>query len=289
MIYDEALKYATRREFRHNSPRYCDVAGSRGILDEVCSHMSKYQNNRVWTDEKVKEEALKYNTRGSFKKGSPTAYIRAIKEKLLDDVCLHMEPKPHVLTRAEMVTIAQQYKHKSVFNRYDEKAYRLAHRLGILDEICSHMIPMHKSWNNEGDIRKEALKYHDRKTFQLKSRQAYRRAAAKGILSDICSHMSYTRGGFQNTKPALLYYLSIDNGLVYKIGITNLSVAKRFSKEEMSRIKIINIEHFEIGDDAYKREQHILKEFKYAKYKGKTLLTDGNSELFDRDVLGLDL
>ena len=97
-----------------------------------------------------------------------------------------------------------------------------------------------------------------------------------------------TGGGFDKTKPGILYYLSINNGEAYKIGITNNSVEKRFSKAELAKIKIIKIWEFAIGFDAFKAEQYYLKEYKYAKYTGDPLLVSGNTELFNQDVLLLD-
>ena len=46
---------------------------------------------RKWTEDKVHKEALKYKTRGAFKKGSVGAYDRAKKDGILDKVCKHMK------------------------------------------------------------------------------------------------------------------------------------------------------------------------------------------------------
>lgn len=91
--------------------------------------------------------------------------------------------------------------------------------------------------------------------------------------------------GFNKNKPATLYYLSINGGLAYKIGITNRSVRARYSLEEMDIIEVLFEKYFSCGGDCYDAEQSILKEFSYAKYKGDPLLKSGNSELFDRDIL----
>lgn len=48
--------------------------------------------------------------------------------------------------------------------------------------------------------------------------------------------------GFDQTKPALLYYLAVstDNDeTLYKIGITNLTVQKRFPTVDLARIRVI--------------------------------------------------
>lgn len=43
-----------------------------------------------WTIDKVREEALKYTIRSSFKNNSASAYQTALKSDWLDDVCSHM-------------------------------------------------------------------------------------------------------------------------------------------------------------------------------------------------------
>ena len=98
--------------------------------------------------------------------------------------------------------------------------------------------------------------------------------------------------GFDQTKPALLYYLAVltDNSeTLYKIGITNLSVQKRFPNIDLARIRVIQTWSYERGAEAAKREVEILQEFSDDLYTGiDVLIGAGNTELFVRDVLDLD-
>lgn len=49
-------------------------------------------NNKIkWTKEMLHEEALKYKTRGEFKKGSYNAYHVVVCRKLMDELCTHMK------------------------------------------------------------------------------------------------------------------------------------------------------------------------------------------------------
>lgn len=43
-----------------------------------------------WTKENCSSEALRYNTRNEFKKGSPLAYHAARRNKWMDEICSHM-------------------------------------------------------------------------------------------------------------------------------------------------------------------------------------------------------
>lgn len=93
--------------------------------------------------------------------------------------------------------------------------------------------------------------------------------------------------GFDDSKPAILYYLSINNGEAYKIGITNRSVEERYTAEELSNIKCLFIKNFIIGKYARLEEKKILTKFK--KFKSdKHLLKSGNTELFTIDILEME-
>jgi hypothetical protein len=105
--------------------------------------------------------------------------------------------------------------------------------------------------------------------------------------------------GFKSSLPAILYYLRI-NPLdrpytLYKIGITNNSVYKRFERDftkegrELMSIDILSATHFPIGKDARTEEQRLHKLHAAHRYFGPDILrSNGNTELFTCDVLGLD-
>jgi hypothetical protein len=98
--------------------------------------------------------------------------------------------------------------------------------------------------------------------------------------------------GFKPSLPGLLYYLAVttDEGdRIYKIGITNLSVQRRFCSQDLARIRIIKLWRFDVGRLAAIREAEILSQFAGYRYYGPVILvSSGNSELFTRDVLSLD-
>lgn len=91
--------------------------------------------------------------------------------------------------------------------------------------------------------------------------------------------------GYSDNKPGILYYLSINNGEAFKIGITNKTVCKRYNSVDLEKIQIIRIWKFENGKEARDLETRILRQFKKFKYTGPDLLQTGNSELFNTDVL----
>ena len=91
--------------------------------------------------------------------------------------------------------------------------------------------------------------------------------------------------GFNPNKPAILYYLSINNGEAYKIGVTNRTVDARFSTADIRKIEVLFTHEFTTGSAAYLVEQQLLKHFKECRYTGPDLLQSGNTELITTDKL----
>ena len=114
----------------------------------------------------------------------------------------------------------------------------------------------------------------------------FKQTPANHLIGRGCPSCSKT--GFDPTKPAILYYLSINNGQAYKIGITNRTIEERFTNEDLSKISVVASWHFDVGEEARLREAEILNLYLTRRYKGADLLLNGNSELFDSDVLELE-
>jgi len=93
-------------------------------------------------------------------------------------------------------------------------------------------------------------------------------------------------GGIYNAnKETVLYYLSINNGQAYKIGITCKTLKTRFNINDFKKLEKIKTWVFTNGRLAYEVEQALLKHFKKYKYTGDDLLLTGNTELLIRNVL----
>jgi Zn finger protein HypA/HybF involved in hydrogenase expression len=91
-------------------------------------------------------------------------------------------------------------------------------------------------------------------------------------------------GPYCGNKPTTLYYLSINNGEAYKIGLTCKGVRARFGPHDINKLEVLNTWEFPTGLEAYKVEQDILKKFSMFKYTGPMLLLSGNTELFVTDI-----
>ena len=99
------------------------------------------------------------------------------------------------------------------------------------------------------------------------------------------------KGGFDATKPGLLYYvhLSSNKGSYYKIGITNNTVAKRFRAETRVAVRVIKTWTFQKGQDARDMEKLLFTQHEACRVNVPGFLDGGgHTELFNTDVLGLD-
>ena len=95
--------------------------------------------------------------------------------------------------------------------------------------------------------------------------------------------------GYDNKKPGILYYVRFtlpSRDCIYKIGITNQTVKKRFAGEK-TPYTIVWQQRFKDGKIPQQMEREILKKHKKFKYNGNDLIS-GNTECFTRDVLGYD-
>lgn len=96
---------------------------------------------------------------------------------------------------------------------------------------------------------------------------------------------------FSTLKPATLYYIRIerDGNTAYKIGVTNSSLKNRFTASQMKYITILQETKYDDGYQCKLAEREICSKFKTDRYQGPKLLPYGHTEMFNRDVLGLDL
>ena len=130
------------------------------------------------------------------------------------------------------------------------------------------------------------IKDSEEVTITCKVHGDFKKVANNHIYGQGCQKCA--KYGFNQSKPGIMYYLSINNGEAYKIGITNKSVNERFHVNELHKIDVIKIWNFNIGAQAFAKELEIKREFKKYQYQGDKLLSSGNTELFTKDILRLD-
>lgn len=94
-ISKEAKKYRYRSEFSKDASGAYAAAKRLGILDTVCSHMTRHPGPKFkWDLPALQSEALKYKSRSEFQKKASGAYSVAARKGCLDRICSHMvKPK----------------------------------------------------------------------------------------------------------------------------------------------------------------------------------------------------
>lgn len=147
------------------------------------------ENKMKWSLEKIHIEALKYQTRGEFAKGSWNAYQAANNRGILDVVCSHMIVLKKYWTIEELQNISLKYDSRGDFQKFDSTAYNYALKNNLLDSVCNHMFYKRRNWTNE-ELHEEALKYNTRSEFEKNNRKAYDVAMKRKILNRICGHMA---------------------------------------------------------------------------------------------------
>lgn len=88
----EALKYDNHKEFNKYSNVCYEHCLKNKWVEELTSHfIRKFKPKNYWSFDKCKEEALKYETKSNFYNNSKGAYLKALKNNWLNDICVHMQ------------------------------------------------------------------------------------------------------------------------------------------------------------------------------------------------------
>lgn len=148
----------------------------------------------------------------------------------------------------------------------------IQHAKKIHGDLYDYGISNYKGWKNKVDI-------------FCREHGVFSQKVGDHINGSGCRECGFNRG-FDTSEPAILYYLNIVGTNIFKIGITNYSVEERFRNTDLSKLKIVKQWLYDKGEDALKIEKFILNHYKDFKYKGEKLLSNGNTELFNKDILG---
>ena len=184
LVLEKALKYETRKEFIKKSSGAYDYARKNNILEEVCSHMKKYEDK--WNKQKVIEEALKYKSRAEFIKKSSGAYKYAKRHNLLDKAYSHMRVVIQWNRRLASKE-ALKYETRREFVRKSHGAYHYARKNNILEEVCSHM-KKPKRWTKQ-EVIEIASKYETKSEFRVKGGGAYNYAYRHNLFDNVLSFL----------------------------------------------------------------------------------------------------
>ena len=129
---EEAMKYATRKDFRRMCRGAYDKAKEMGWLDNY-SWLSRQKLQSEWDYESCKKEAKKYGNKFEFQKKSYGAYKRSLQEGWLDD--FYPVPLRRVLDHETCRQLALKYKSVSDLLANDKSLYGTLLKKGWMNEF----------------------------------------------------------------------------------------------------------------------------------------------------------
>ena len=141
-LQKEADKYETREDFRKNNSGAYVTSKRLKLLDKL---FKNHPNNGYsekqkadWTEEKLQEEADKYETMKDFRKNSSGAYYAAKSKKILDDLFKNHYNNGHKdlkWTKEKLQEEADKYETMKEFRKNNYNAYSASTKYNLLIDL----------------------------------------------------------------------------------------------------------------------------------------------------------
>ena len=156
-------------------------------------HEHLKEQRETWTDEKLRNLTLNYDSLTEFLKNERKAADALRRKGLFDEFTSHMKRVNNKsFTDDEIEQEARKYANQTEFAKGSPNHYNAYKRRKLQDKF-RHFLPLKNiRWTDEM-LRDEAAKYTTIKDFVNNSGSAYKTAHDRGILDDITKHMSKTK------------------------------------------------------------------------------------------------
>jgi hypothetical protein len=134
-------KYTRIKDLFDNDRKIYNAAIRNGWHKELSKDMERYvTENSIWTFDKVKDEALKYNSIKEFKEGNRNAYFKAVYSKWLLEIIGHMTGGNTKWTLEKLVGVLKKHESSRWYKIPECKAplaYIKRHKIEdkVLDEL----------------------------------------------------------------------------------------------------------------------------------------------------------
>lgn len=235
-VYNEALKYNKRSDFRHQSYNEYDFARREGFLDEICSHMEIILN--YYSEEDIKNELNKYETFVEFIIKSPNHYSQARRKNLtylFDNI-----RQRKIWSDDDLINEANKYSTVKQFYKNSPSVFCIAYRRGILEKITRNLKKFNKIYWTEEILAEKILECESRIEFKRKYPGGYIFAKKNNILDKYCNHMKVEIN--QYDYPRIIYAYEFPDKSVY-IGLTKNEKARKqhrrnYLKDSVTSYKI---------------------------------------------------
>ncbi len=282
-------QFTAIRDLRENDKVAYNAAIRMGVQEEAFKGL---ENGREkWTLATTRAAAAPFPSQQQFKRALPGAFKAAIKNGWLNEICAHMiyDVEHWTVEKAKARVLERDYATRNEVKENDPRLYDAVYSHGWADDVFGHIPISFQLWTLE-KVLEAAEPFETIRDFRDACPKAYDAAVTNKWLKHIRQRLKRGSTGFNPDKAGIVYYIRIEHvvyGRLYKVGVTNYTVADRFEGERLN-LKEIKVWRFDDGEDALKMERQLLSDHKADKFDGDKVLRNGNTELFPRDVLGLD-
>lgn len=237
---DEILKKITSEydklsDFRNENPQAYLALLRRGDekYNEYTNHMEKRRT--PFTDDELKDIALKYTNASSFQKNDGSAYVASKNrgKDFFDEITKHFQRlsrEPY--TYDEVKKLALKYNTITDFQKNDRGAYSAAKNNNWIDDVTSHMIETRHNWSFD-EVKDIASRYPTKKEWRDGNSKSYSWALSNlspTEYDEVTTHME----PLGNIEKRLIYSFEFPDNSVY-VGLTFNS--KKRIKQHLNSIK----------------------------------------------------
>jgi len=197
-IRKEASKYNSQNEFKKGSPKFFYTAFNRKMLDNLYPDRIKGKGRtNVYSDEDIRQNALRYGSTSEFLKNSPKLYQLAYNRNILDD--LFPDRKKNIsYSDDDIRKEASKYNSQNEFKKGSPKFFYTAFNRKMLDNL---FLDRKKNTSySDDDIRREASKYNSQNEFMKGSFNIFQIAKIRKMMDDLFPDRKRGSGG-HNKKP----------------------------------------------------------------------------------------
>lgn len=218
--YEEAKKYASRKEFHDKNASAYSCALKKGWINDY-TWLSKPQK---WNKEKCEEEARKYETMYEFRKGSPSAYTAARKNGFLSDFDWFVR-KPISEMREYVVYELKDEENKAVYVGVtcdiNQTAARrnMAMKKGKMDSVAMYFVKAGKNIPKP-NVAKGGMTQSEAQSFEWKTFDEYKKKGWHIINDNNSADDKSIIDGFLGAIMTTLYrnYMGDDDKVCTKCG-----------------------------------------------------------------------
>ena len=207
-----------------------DTARTKGWMKEATAHMVRpaWKGLRIWTREKILEEAKKFKHRARWSEKSGGAYAAAMRIGILKIATKHMirpstkgvnlgRKSPNKWTDELLKNSSSKYKSVKEWRIKEASAYATAAARGLLKELTKQMTKIgEKGFWTKKKVQKSALKYKTKVEWMTNEDAAYRAASKNNWIDELTKHMI----PIGNKKMRCVYSISVTGKKIIYIGLT---------------------------------------------------------------------